>query len=273
MNVVLDSVDQVYFSKFVSCKFHILIIGIAMSVIYIDESIHDCEGFIVTAAVYARESLDETVFYALESCGFVSKVDEFKSSMIMQGNSNAQELRSRLISILMERCKVAVAICSVDERSQLADLSFKLISNLSGHRQIAPGIVYLDEGMKPVIEALPYGWKLETDCDSKAIGGIQLADCAAHTIATILRGEMGSINKLVPTQGSYPETEVDMAWALWTSLRYALSSGEPVFGYDDDGWCEPAMEPFGLLVTEACTKRVKSAVDARLSSVWVGCVQ
>lgn len=243
-----------------------------MNFVYVDESIHERGGFIVAAAVYAPEPLDGAVFDALADCGFTPKVDEFKSSMTMVGNPAAQELRGRLRYMLMERCKVAVALCSIAERPQLMDLTFALIRRLNTNPPITPGIIYLDDGMRLAKTEPPIGWTVEPRCNSKEIGGIQLADCAAHIVSMILLSEMGIVNKMVPAGEYYPEPEVEMAWQLWTSLRYALSGGQPVGGYDADGWCEPMMVPFGLHITDSCSDAVKAAVEARLSSVWVGCI-
>ena len=83
---------------------------------------------------------------------------------------------------------------------------------------------------------------------------------------------MGFINKMAPTSDMYPEPEVEMAWQLWTSLRYSLASGTPIGGFDDEGMCDPMMLPFGLLVTDSCSDAVKDAVEKRLSTVWLGCI-
>lgn len=224
------------------------------------------------AAIHAAEPIDEAVFAALAAAGFRPKVDEFKSSMAMAGNFAAQELRCTLRHLLMERCKVGLIICTTDERPQLVDLAFALVENLTAIARVPTETIFLDEGMKFPQKKSPTGWTVETQCDSKSVGGIQLADCAAHIVSVILLSEMGIINKMVPSGELYPEPEVEMAWQLWTSLRYALSSSEPVGGYDADGWCEPMMEPFGLNVTERCSPEIKAAVEARLSSVWVGCI-
>ena len=243
-----------------------------MSYIYVDESIHDRASFIVVAAVCADEDLGAEMACALTEAGFTPGVDEFKSSMRMAGNAAAQQLRSHLRYLLMRRCKVAVAICSVDERQRLVEFTYDLVDQLMADDLVQSGTLFLDEGIKKPGRAAPYGWRVEANCDSRQVPGIQMADCAAHTVATMVLAELGLVTKMVATDGLYPEPEVEMAWSLWTSLRYALSSGTPVGGFDDEGLCEPMMKPFGLLVSEALSEDVKAAVDERLGAVWVGCI-
>ncbi len=53
--------------------------------IFIDESIHDRGNFIVIAAVFSIDDLQELVGRALRECGFDPARDEYKSSMKMAG--------------------------------------------------------------------------------------------------------------------------------------------------------------------------------------------
>ncbi len=243
-----------------------------MKRIYIDESIHDRGDFTVIAAVCTDHDIEADVREALAECGFVPGRDEFKSSMKMAGNEAAQEMRARLKFLLMEKCRLAIAVCPVSERTRIMAVSGALIASIAHDDRAPPGTVYFDEGMKKQKLTLPEGWSAELGCDSRIVAGIQIADCAAHIVSIILLSEMGIINKMVETEGYYPEPEVEMAWQLWTSVRYALSSGRPIDGYDKDGRCEPMMAPFGLLVSERCSDAVKAAAEQRLGAVWVGCI-
>lgn len=90
--------------------------------IYIDESIHDRANFIVLAAVWAQPDEIRIATEALSKCGFVPGRDEFKSSMKMNGNSHAQDLREHFREII-GRCKIAIGICAVNERHQLMSLA------------------------------------------------------------------------------------------------------------------------------------------------------
>jgi hypothetical protein len=241
--------------------------------IFIDESIHDRGNFIVIAAVFSADNLQGLVGDALLECGFDPEWDEYKSSMKMAGNPAAQRLRDRLQDILRQ-CKIAVAICPVSERAAVVEHVGKLLFGLPSIALELPATVYFDGGMKRAPLELPEGVTAIHDCDSKKVGGIQVADCAAYLVSMMLLGELGILTKTVPATSVYPghDGEIELAWKLWASVRYALSSGDPIGGHDEDGWCEPLMHPFGLLVSDGCSDAVKDAVKKRLSSVWVGCI-
>lgn len=241
--------------------------------IFIDESIHDRGNFIVIAAVFSADNLQELVGDALLECGFDPARDEFKSSMKMAGNPAAQRLRDRLQHIL-GRCKIAVSICPVSERALIVEHAGKLISGLDSKALELPATVYFDDGMKRAPLELPEGVNAIHGCDSKRVAGTQVADCAAYLVSMMLLAELGIVIKTVPASTVYPhdQGEIELAWTLWASVRYALSSGNPIGGYDEDGWCEPLMNPFGLFVSDGCSDAVKDAVKKRLSSVWVGCI-
>jgi hypothetical protein len=243
-----------------------------MNHIYVDESIHTRGEFIVIAAVWAGADIASHINEALIECGFQPGRDEFKSSMRMADNEAARHLRERLRFLIFRHCKTAVAVCSLTEREHIIELTARLIEHLPADVVDQPTTIHFDEGMKKVTPSLPWAWKAEMNCNSRAVVGIQLADCAAHTISIMLLSELGIVNKTVSTDSAYPEAEVSMAWELWTAIRYSLSSGKPIGGYDEDGWCDPDMEPFGLLISEDCSKTVRNAAEKRLGSVWVGCI-
>ncbi|MBY5361944.1 DUF3800 domain-containing protein [Rhizobium leguminosarum] len=241
--------------------------------IYIDESIHERANFIVLAAVCAGPNEIRLAEEALLQCGFVPGRDEFKSSMKMSGNEQAQDLRERFREII-GRCKIAIGICAVSERHQLMTLAARIAEAVSGHDTAKKRTVHLDQGMKRQPVTLPNGYVLNADCDSKAFIGIQLADCCAHLVATMLLGELGLFTKMVPRGRVYPDDEghLELAWELWASLRYALAGSEPIGPVEDNGYYEPLLKPFGLVLSEGCDERVVEAAGKRFGSVWVGCI-
>ncbi|MGP4672210.1 hypothetical protein ACSV5N_09800 [Agrobacterium salinitolerans] len=241
--------------------------------VYVDESIHVRGDFIVIAAVCCYSDVQQNVYRALSECGFDPARDEFKSSMRMSGNPSAQDLRRRL-QILLNDCKIAMAICPISERASIATHVAELLSTLqlpSGGRILT---IHLDEGIRPSKASMPAGASVRYGCNSRLVAGIQLADCAAHLIATMLLEELGLVSKTVPASSVYEgqSGEIELAWTLWATVRYALSGGTPAGGNDEFGFPEPLMKPFGLLVSDACSDAVKSAVEKRLSTVWVGCI-
>lgn len=241
--------------------------------VYIDESIHERGDFIVIAAVFSEHDLQPKVEAALRACGFDPAHDEFKSSMTMRDNPAAQDLREGLQDIL-SRCKLALAVCPLEERAQIMAHAGALLADVIHVTGAAEITVFFDGGMKRTPIDLPASATLVTDCDSKRVAGIQVADCAAHLASTVLLSEMGVLARTVPAKRVYPEEEgeIELAWTLMLSIRYAVSSGRPVDGYDADGMCELDMHAFGLRVADTCSEDVKAAAQKRLGSIWLGCV-
>ncbi len=241
--------------------------------IYIDESIHDRANFIVLAAVCAPPDEIRMATEALRQCGFAPGRDEFKSSMKMNGNKPAQDLRERFREII-GRCKIAIGVCAVIERHQLMSLAASICEAIASRNVIESGALYLDEGIKPQSISMPAGFQLRPGCDSKSVIGIQLADCCAHFIATILLDELGVVKKMVPARRVYPENEGDLelAWELWASIRYALAGRETIGAVQDDGIHEPLLTPFGLVLSDGCDARVVEAARKRFGTVWIGCI-
>lgn len=243
-----------------------------MNHVYVDESIHERGGFITIALVCAEADLSPSVSHALSTCGFQPGKGEFKSSATMNGDPASQRLRDELKWLLFESGKIAVAFCSINERNRIQEIAIKLLSELPTAFLAPGGVIHFDQGMAVSKCPLPPGWRKEDGCDSRAVGGIQLADCAAHAISTIILAEIGLVNKQVKTHGHYPEPEVDLGWELWSGVRHALASSEPVVEPDAEGYQEPMMQPFGLCITEALPETVRDAVQLRLQAIWVGCI-
>lgn len=241
-----------------------------MSHLYVDESIHERGDFIVIAAVYSKEPLDQLVAAALAACGFAAGRDEFKSCLSMNNNDQTRELRQNIQTILWEHCRVAYAICTVAERDLIADHLYQLAGNLVWDPPIQGGTIYFDEGIKPATHAAPAGWSAIYRCNSKAVGGIQVADCAAHTYGTILLDDLGITKKIVPIE-NYVEPEVELRWLLWSWLRDVMASNIPAFEPHDDGYHEPMMLAFGIHVSELCPEKLRD-LGGPSAGVWVGCI-
>lgn len=216
--------------------------------LFVDESIHDRGNFIVTAAVCASPDQILQATEALSECGFIPGLNEFKSSMKMDGNEKAQELRERFRWII-GRCKIAIGICAIAERPHLGQIIADLCKAIAENHGTQQAKVYLDEGIGTNGVILPTGFDLEADCDSKDIIGIQLADCCAHFLSTIILDELGIAKKWVPASRVYPgsDHDLELAWELWASIRYALAGSGYAGGTDSFGDPEPVLRPFGLV--------------------------
>lgn len=243
-----------------------------MAEIYIDESIHDRGDLIVLAAVYSETPLQARVEEVLRDCGFDPARDEFKSSMRMHGNIAAQKLRDNIQSLL-GNCKIAVVVCAPGDRRRLADHAVELLSEIDVPKSTNIP-VYFDEGILRPTQPPPAGFEFRLNCNSREVAGIQVADAAAHVIASTILSELGMFNRTTPASTVYPDDdgEIELAWVLWMSLRYALATNEPIGGYDENGECEPYMRPFGVLVAASCSPHVREAAELRFRGIWLGCI-
>lgn len=238
--------------------------------VFVDESIHDRGGFIVVAAVCSTEDVEDEVVQALLDCGFDPRHDEFKSSMRMDNNPSAQHLR-RHLQIILRSCKIAVAVCPISERANIVTHVASLLSKLDIPPETYVGTVFFDEGMTNTGAEMPTNAAPRFNCNSKSVAGIQLADCAAHLISTMLLNELGLISKMVAVSTEY-EGEIELAWTLWATIRHALAGCTPAGQIDRYGEQEPMMKSFGLMVSESCSDKLKAAVEKRLGEVWIGCI-
>jgi hypothetical protein len=241
--------------------------------VFVDESIHDRGDFIVVAAVCSHADVQQEVIQALLDCGFDPSCDEFKSSMKMDGNAGAQDLRRRL-QIILSGCKIGAAICPRSDRAKLVSHVAALLSILDVPSETQIETVHFDEGMRGSAAQMPASVTVRLGCNSKLVAGIQLADCAAHLISTILLAEMGLVTKTVSesTVDGEQEGEIGLAWSLWATVRRALAGNRSVGTSEEDGISDPMMNPFGLVVSDDCSDAVKAAIEKRLSAVWLGCI-
>lgn len=115
--------------------------------------------------------------------------------------------------------------------------------------------------------------------DSKLIGGIQLADLAAHLLGGMLLEELGLITKLVSVgenSGYAPDLETELGFALWASLRYQFfKAPQPNLGADPDdrvGDLTFDVENYGLYISEDCPEKLKQAALQRFGTCYLGCI-
>jgi hypothetical protein len=144
--------------------------------------------------------------------------------------------------------------------------------------------VFLDEGLVPGVgtakaeaERLDLGnCTFHFEQDSKQIGGLQVADLAAHTCSIMLLEHTGHVNKMVkvgPGSGYDPDMEVDIGWDLWTGLRYAFFNAGPIS--DTIEWPDVWMlqvDGYGLFLSSNCDDRLRLAARERFGRCYVGCI-
>lgn len=251
-----------------------------MGYFYIDESIRESAGFIIAAFVYSEKDISHRVMHCIEQVGLIPREDEFKSGIRMIDNPKQKELRSMLGSVLFD-CKLGLMVIPSPHRKYLGDEALK------GLRQIIDkcgltGVhtAFFDEEIKPnnLCDFDNVQCELKLEQDSKIIGGIQLADLAAHTFGTMFLEELGVINKTTPAgkNSGYPEDlEIELGFELWAGIRYSLfissrAHGEieedPLLGATFD------VEGYGLYISELCDDKLKMSARKRFGTNYLGCI-
>lgn len=240
--------------------------------IYIDESIHERANFIALSAVCLTIDQVNDASQALLECGFTPGRDEFKSSMRMHDNEQARRLREMYRDII-QQAKVGIAICAIKERHLLMSIAAKLARTMVAQTPGTEGTIFLDEGMKRQHVELPRGYRMISGCNSASVIGIQIADCCAHAVATILLGTLGVTRKTIQLEENRDGSAdaVDLSWFLWASMRHALTSSRPVT-VNDHFFDDPNYHPYGLEISDGCDIHVRDAAIQRFGSVWLGCI-
>jgi len=258
-----------------------------MGFFYFDESIHEKGGFIIGAFIYHRADITPSVFGALAEAGLRPGIDEFKSSARMAARPEQMKARGRLRGLL-DSVSTGIIVIPSSEREKLGDEAILGLGKiLQANNLLAiPHQVFLDHGISVTGAALeifrkgPGGLcELHVNQDSKVIGGIQLADIAAHSISVMLLEQMGLVKKMVKAgenSGYDPELEIELGFELWASLRYSFfKAPQPKPGpIPDDPVGEPIfdVEKYGLHIAATCSERLREAALARFGECYLGCI-
>lgn len=161
--------------------------------IYIDESIQSDLGYICTAFVYAKESIDSDVNDALLTAGLIPGENEFKSGARMEGKPHLHKLREDLLGIIQAKTIIGVLITSVTHRETLGnEISNTLVKLIEANKLSNLEKIYIDQGIRigniPSLRKIQeLGIKVYQNSDSKKVFGIQLADHVAYNCSFVLR--------------------------------------------------------------------------------------
>lgn len=251
-----------------------------MGFFYFDESIHPRGEFILGAWVYSSDDLSASVSHVLS----VHSVEEFKSGEHMSANPRQRTIRDAMWSIL-KHTKVGLVVAPIQDRPSLGSVALEglrkiIVSNKldSMHHEVfldqGVGFVDRDELASRVLGELDC--TVHFDCDSRRTAGIQLADLAAHSMSIMLLEEMGIVTKTVKAgdnSGYDPDTDVEIGFALWASLRYQFFTlDEP--NYDIDPLLGQMLDTatYALHISESCPTLLQNAALGRFGKCWLGCI-
>jgi hypothetical protein len=274
--------------------------------IYVDESIHDNLGFIVTAFVCSRNDLNAFVAKVLAEEKLEPGVNEFKSSSYMTVNPTMQIVRDKLFSVANNETKVALLISSSKMRSILGKDTMEALNLIAIRNGIdlKSSSVFFDQGIVQsekegfkIAEhlSMPSGAKLHFQQDSKTVMGIQIADALAHTSAQVLREQITGRGKSVQIGGEKTGYEVgttaNLGWLLLMSISRCFFVRQmlypqnmesydprtnPVILRDMDDPATFAKHPdllgWGVIVADNLDPNISRSVETAFGKIWLGCI-
>ncbi|OGW45035.1 MAG: hypothetical protein A2Y66_04425 [Nitrospirae bacterium RBG_13_41_22] len=277
-----------------------------VSVIYVDESIHDGLGFIVTAFICAEKDVDREIADELLKLGFQPGIDEYKSSIYMGHNPLMKKLREQLLNIARTQSKIALLICPSHERKYLGgQILQSLLSIIKKNGIVTDNLnVFFDEGLfrslddgkrQTVANHVPSSINLLFQQDSKKIMGLQVADAVANVTSQIVREEITGIRKLVCIGGEgtgYADDEkANLGWDLLMGLRHNFFV-RPFIQAELNERFDPDIDPYiinteddpadyglhprllgwGVVISENLPQGLRKAVVSVFSRLWLGCI-
>ncbi len=271
---------------------------------FVDESIYDDLGIVVTAFIFADADLETHVTNALVDAGIDSPREEYKSSARMDTDLRMPAARNSLLDIAGRRSKIAVFFGPFS-RPRLGRQVLQAAQSVLLRNAIAPATlsIYFDQEIFPSQEEtdrLQSLFRYLGPCkmlgveDSRGRVGIQVADCVAHSFGQIIKAALTGKDKTIDIGGpntGYPEgTEAPLGWALLMSLRYALLS-RPIV-YNGEAYvaeCDPVvLDPvnddpvdfgqhpillgWGVQIAPESGPELRQAVENELGRIWLGCI-
>jgi len=271
---------------------------------YIDESIHDSVGVVVTAFIFTDDTFSKIVTEALQKAGLNPPQDEFKSRARMDINEKMRKGRENLLALAGSKYKIAVFFGPF-HRPHLGRQTFQALQSVLTRNAIQPESlsVHFDEEIFPSqkeadrLHALFHslrGCKIFACEDSRICVGIQVADAVAHSFGRIIKEALTDTRKMIDIGGpntGYPEgTEAPLGWSLLMNLRSALFTrpivynGEPYPAASDpviidpmrddpvDFGIHPILLGWGVQVAPEADTELRQAVDKELGRLWLGCI-
>lgn len=256
-----------------------------MAYMYFDETIREQGDFIIGALVLADCDLSVYVREEWENLGLNPESDEYKSSDPKE-NSPLGVTQREIMASLLQRSKLALTVLPISERSRLGAYCTDLIMQLNDENMLGEEEcdLYLDQNISlkkaDATRLGNIGVIAYPESDSKVVGGIQVADHAAHALGGMLLEEMGFITKKVrpgEKSGYHPDELLELGFELWASLRCALiGKNEYIEGLSPHPE-DPANPYFrvdgvGLYIVPSCTGELSKHARDRFGINYLGCI-
>lgn len=245
--------------------------------IFVDESIQHHLGYICVGFVYCEQSPDEQVRLAISQAGLVPGVDEYKSGIRMANAEARHNLREKISQVVLEYCKLGVYIGSVDERPDLLCAVSETARSIALQNQLPhPQMVYVDGGINgKCAPQINDPINLVSECDSKTVFGIQLADYVAYHCSYILKCAIEVKSKKITLEMPYHpknEEEVELDWVMRTELRRNFFvEYRDIEKIEGDDWLFK-FAGYGSYFSPNLSEPVALAARETFDSIYFGCV-
>jgi hypothetical protein len=275
-----------------------------MSQCFVDESIYDTLGMVVTAFIFSNSDFEPLVASALREGGIDTPREEFKSSARMDTDQRMPIARKKLLNLAGTRSKIAVFFGPFS-RPRLGRQSLQAVQSVLLRNAIDPSklSIHFDQEIFPSqeeAERLQNLFHYLARCrihaveDSRIRVGIQVADAVAHSFGQIIKAALTGKDKIIDIGGpntGYPEgTDAPLGSTLLMSLRYSLLTRPIVYNgetyapecdpvildpvNDDpvDFGQHPTLLGWGVQVAPEAGSELRQAVESELGRLWLGCI-
>jgi len=271
---------------------------------FVDESIYDALGIVVTAFVFSDSQFEKQVIEALKEAGLNVPHEEYKSSARMDSNEHMRNARDKLLSLAGNSSRIAVFFGPFSRR-RLGRQTLQAVQSVLLRNSIEPSslTIYFDQEIFPSeeeanrLKAIFHyleGSQIHAHEDSRACVGIQVADAVAHSFGQMIKESLSGKQKMIDIGGpntGYPAgTEAPLGWSLLMTLRYALLTRPIVYnGEQYSPQCDPvvldpmnddpvafAQHPtllgWGVQIAPESDNSLRQAVEGELGRIWLGCI-
>ena len=271
---------------------------------YIDESVHNGAGFVVTAFVFASGGFERAVASTLRGVGLRPGEDEFKSSARMDTNPKMREAREALLSLAGSKTRVAVFFGPY-ARHTIGMHSLQALQSILVRNSVRPSQLdlYFDQDIFPTateasrLHSLFHflnSARIHPAEDSRKRLGIQVADAVAGSFGQILKEKLSGKVKEIDIGGSRTGyeagTAASLGWCLLMNLRSALMtrgmvcSGEKYQAAADPVVLDPVHDDpvtygqhpillgWGIQVAPEASETLRQAVEHTFGRIWLECM-
>ncbi len=271
---------------------------------FVDESIYDTLGIVVTAFVFSDSYFESLVTAALSESGINTPQEEYKSYARMDTDQRMPIAREKILNLAGSKSKIAIFFGPFS-RPRLGRQVLQAVQSVLLKNAIDPSAlsVYFDqeifssqneaERLKALFHYLS-GCRIYAVEDSRTRVGIQVADAVDHSFGQIIKAELTGKDKIIkiggPNTGFSEGTTAPLGWSLLMSLRYSLLTRPIIYNgelyapecdpviidpmNDDpvDFGQHPILLGWGVQVAPEAEAELRQAVESVLGRIWLGCI-